>query len=192
MHRCDDANPREPVSRRSFLTLGLGAVAATATAMITTPLEAAVRALPERGLHLYNIHTGETLKTVYWSQGRYLAKSLVQINRFMRDHRSGDIAQIDPRLLDLMVAVHKKFNGKGAIHIISGYRSPASNATLVANSDGVAHNSLHMSGKAVDIRIPGASTKLVGRAAKSLRAGGVGTYPRSNFVHIDTGRVRYW
>jgi uncharacterized protein YcbK (DUF882 family) len=192
MHRFDDAYPRETLSRRSFLTLGLGAAAATATALITTPLEAAVRALPERGLHLYNIHTGETLKTVYWSQGRYLPKSLAQINRFMRDHRSGEIAQMDPRLLDLMLAVHKKFNGKGAIHIISGYRSPASNAMLAAHSDGVAHNSLHMEGKAVDIRIPGASTKMVGRAAKSLRAGGVGTYPKSNFVHIDTGRVRYW
>ncbi len=192
MHRSDDANPRETVSRRSFLTLGLGAAAASATALVTCPVEAAVRALPERGLNLYNIHTGETLKTVYWSQGRYLPKSLVQINRFMRDHRSGEVTQIDPRLLDLMLAMHKKFNGRGAIHIISGYRSPASNAMLVSATDGVAHNSLHMRGKAVDIRIPGQSTKLVGRAAKSLRAGGVGVYPSSNFVHIDTGRVRYW
>lgn len=151
-----------------------------------------MRALPERGLNLYNIHTGESLKAVYWSQGRYLPKSLVQINRFMRDHRSGEVTQIDPRLLDLMLAMHKKFSGKGAIHIVSGYRSPASNAMLVANTDGVAHNSLHMRGKAVDIRIPGQNPKLVGRAAKSLRAGGVGIYPSSNFVHIDTGRVRYW
>lgn len=190
MHFGDDADHREALSRRSFLTLGLGAAAATMVA--TCPVEAAVRALPERGLNLYNTHTGEFLKTVYWSQGRYVPKSLVQINRFLRDHRSGDVAQMDPRLLDLMVAVHKKFGNKGAIHIISGYRSPTTNAMLVANSDGVAHNSLHMAGKAVDIRIPGASTKMVGKAAKSLKGGGVGTYPSSNFVHIDTGRVRYW
>lgn len=188
MHQSDDGSHRDGVSRRSFLALGLG----TAAALVTSPLEAAVRALPERGLHLYNTHTGEYLRTVYWAEGRYLTKSLVQINKFLRDHRSGDIHQMDPRLLDAMVAVHKKFGAKGAIHIISGYRSPQTNATLVANSDGVAHNSLHMTGKAVDIRIPGQSTKIVGRAAKSLRAGGVGTYPSSNFVHMDTGRVRYW
>lgn len=189
MHLGDDANHRDIFSRRSFLTLGLGAAAA---ALVINPVEAAVRAMPERGLHLYNIHTGETLKTVYWSQGRYQPKSLVQVNRFLRDHRSGEVTQIDPHLLDLMVAMHKKFGNKGAIHIISGYRSPTTNAMLVANTDGVAHNSLHMAGKAVDIRIPGQSTKVVGRAAKSLKAGGVGTYPSSNFVHIDTGRVRYW
>lgn len=180
---------RAGVSRRSFLGLGLGAAAAT---VLTCPVDAAVRAMPERALHLYNTHTGESLKTVYWSDGRYLAKSLVQINRILRDHRSGDVHPIDPRLLDVMVAVHKKFGLKGAIHIISAYRSPTSNAMLAAASDGVAHNSLHMSGKAVDIRIPGHSTGTVGRAAKVLRAGGVGTYPASNFVHIDTGRVRSW
>lgn len=190
MHQGDDGSHRDTLSRRSFLTLGLGAAAATA--LVTSPLEAAVRAMPERGLHLYNTHTGEYLKTVYWSQGRYLPKSLVQINKFMRDHRSGDIHHIDPRLLDVMVAVHKKFGAKGAVHIISGYRSPQSNATLASYSDGVAHNSLHMTGKAVDIRIPGQSVKIIGRAAKSLKAGGVGTYPSSDFVHIDTGRIRYW
>lgn len=181
---------RAGLSRRSFLGLGLGAVAAAALA--PCPVEAAVRAMPERALHLYNTHTGEFLKTVYWADGRYLAKSLVQINRLLRDHRSGDVHPMDPRLLDVMLAVHKKFGNKGAIHIISGYRSPHSNAILASASDGVAHHSLHMAGKAVDIRIPGQSTKIVGKAAKSLKAGGVGTYPSSNFVHVDTGRVRYW
>lgn len=184
----NDGSHRDGVSRRSFLALGLGAAAS----MAVSPLEAAVRALPERGLHLYNTHTGEFLKTTYWSQGQYIAKSLVQINKFLRDHRNGEVHPMDPRLLDAMVAVHKKFGAKGAIHIISGYRSPQTNALLAANSDGVAHNSLHMTGKAVDIRIPGQSVKVVGRAAKSVRAGGVGTYPSSNFVHMDTGKVRYW
>lgn len=182
-----------PVSRRSFLNLslglGLGAVAATLGA---SPLQAAVRAMPERALSLYNTHTGEWLKTVYWADGGYVPKSLSQINRFLRDHRSGDIHPIDPRLLDAMAAVHRKFGNKGAIHIISGYRSPATNAWLASMSDGVADNSLHMSGRAVDIRIPGANVRKVGKSARLLKIGGVGTYPSSNFVHIDTGRVRSW
>lgn len=190
MHSDDeDGRAQAVLSRRSFLGLGLGAAAA---ALVTCPVEAAVRALPERTLHLYNIHTGESLRTVYWAEGRYLAKSLAQINRLLRDHRSGDTHPMDPRLLDVMVAVHRKFGAKGPIHIISGYRSPHTNAMLAAATDGVASGSLHMSGKAVDIRIPGASTRIVGKAAKGLRAGGVGTYSRSNFVHIDTGRVRAW
>lgn len=178
------------LSRRKLLKLGLGSAAATILPL--SPLEAAVRAMPERGLSLYNTHTGEWLKTVYWSQGKYSAKELARVNRFLRDHRSGDVHPIDPRLLDLMAAVHKKFGAKGALHIISGYRSPSTNAMLAAASDGVANHSLHLQGKAVDIRIPGQSVRVVGRAAKTLRAGGVGTYPGSDFVHLDTGRVRYW
>lgn len=183
------ADHHNGVSRRSFLGLGLGVAAA---GLISSPLEAAVRALPERGLNMYNTHTGEFLKIVYWADGHYLPKSLIQVNRFLRDHRSGDVHPMDPRLLDVMVSVHRKFGAKGPIHIISGYRSPHSNAMLASYSDGVAHNSLHVAGKACDIRIPGQSVKTVGRAAKSLRAGGVGTYPSSDFVHVDTGRVRYW
>ncbi|HSV29110.1 MAG TPA: DUF882 domain-containing protein [Candidatus Omnitrophota bacterium] len=177
------------VSRRSLLALGLGTAAAT---LLVSPLEAAVRAMPERALNLYNTHTGEWLKTVYWANGAYLPRSLAQVNKFLRDHRSGEVHPMDPRLLDLMAAMHRKFGNKGAIHIISGYRAPQTNAILASASDGVAHNSLHMSGKAVDIRIPGAGVKMVGKAAKSLKAGGVGTYPSSNFVHIDTGKVRTW
>lgn len=177
------------LSRRMFLGAGIGAAAALA---LTSPLEAAVRAMPERALNLYNIHTGEWVKTVYWADGRYVAKSLSQISRLLRDHRSGDTHPMDPRLLDLMAATHRRLGAKGAIHIVSGYRSPATNAMLAAATDGVAQGSLHMSGKAVDIRIPGATTRVIGRAAKSLRVGGVGTYPGSKFVHLDTGRVRFW
>ena len=177
------------LSRRLFLGAGLGAAA---TLPLASPLEAAVRAMPERALHLYNIHTGEWLKTVYWADGRYIARSLSQINALLRDHRSGDAHPMDPRLLDLMAATHRRLGTKGAIHIISGYRSPATNAMLAAATDGVANGSLHMSGKAVDIRVPGTTTRTVGRAAKSLKGGGVGTYPGSKFVHLDTGRIRYW
>lgn len=177
------------LSRRLFLCAGIGAAITAATA---SPLEAAVRAMPERALHLYNIHTGEWLKTVYWADGRYIARSLSQISALLRDHRSGDTHPMDPRLLDLMAATHRRLGTKGAIHIVSGYRSPATNAMLAAATDGVAQGSLHMSGKAVDIRIPGTTTRTVGRAAKSLKGGGVGTYPASKFVHLDTGRIRYW
>ncbi|MBR9972130.1 DUF882 domain-containing protein [Magnetospirillum sulfuroxidans] len=177
------------LSRRLFLGAGIGAAA---TMTLTSPLEAAVRAMPERALNLYNIHTGEWLKTVYWADGRYIAKSLAQVSHLLRDHRSDDDHPMDPRLLDLIAATHRRLGSKGAIHIISGYRSPATNALLAAATDGVAQGSLHMSGKAVDIRIPGTTIRTVGRAAKSLRGGGVGTYLNSKFVHVDTGRIRYW
>lgn len=177
------------MSRRAFFGFGLGAAVATA---VVTPLEAAVRAMPERALYMYNTHTGEWLKTVYWADGRYQGKALNQVNHFLRDHRSGDVHPIDPRLLDVIASVHRKFGNRGAVHIISGYRSPKTNAQLASLTDGVAHNSLHIAGKAVDIRIPGQSVGTLGRAAKSLKAGGVGTYPASDFVHMDTGRIRYW
>jgi uncharacterized protein YcbK (DUF882 family) len=178
------------LSRRGFLATGLGAAATSL--LWADPLEAAVRKMPERSLHLYNTHTGEWLKTVYWADGRYQSKSIAQASRFLRDHRSGAVHPIDPKLLDLMTAVHRRFGTKGALHIISGYRSPQSNAMLVSTGDGVAHHSLHMQGRAVDIRIPGYGVRTVGRAAAKMKAGGVGMYPASDFVHIDTGRVRYW
>ncbi|CAA7617123.1 conserved hypothetical protein [Candidatus Terasakiella magnetica] len=176
-------------SRRGFLTLGLGAAASL---VVADPVEAAVRRLPERSIHLYNTHTGESMRTVFWAEGRYQTKTITQISRFLRDHRSGAVHPIDPKLLDMMITVQHKVGAKGAIHIISGYRSPQTNAMLASYSDGVATHSLHTEGKAVDIRLPGHAVKHVGRAAKSMRAGGVGTYPESDFVHIDTGRVRTW
>jgi len=179
----------EVKNRRGFLTLGLGAAAAM---VAVSPVEAAVRRLPERSLNLYNIHTGETLKTVYWGEGRYQPRAIAQISRFLRDHRTGAVHPIDPHLLDLLVSVQRKVGVKGSVHIVSGYRSPATNAILASYSDGVATHSLHTEGKAVDIRVPGHTPRMIGRAARSLRAGGVGTYPESDFVHIDTGRVRVW
>jgi uncharacterized protein YcbK (DUF882 family) len=177
------------LARRKLLSLGLSAAASL---IVANPVQAAIRKLPERSLHLYNIHTGEWLKTTYWAEGRYRSGAVAQVSKFLRDHRSGDVHPMDPKLLDLMGAVHRKFGNKGALHVISGYRSPNTNAMLASASDGVAHNSLHMQGKAVDIRIPGHSVRYVGKAARSLKGGGVGIYPASDFVHIDTGRVRYW
>lgn len=178
----------EVTNRRGFLAFGLGA----ATLLASSPVEAALRRLPERALHLYNTHTGESLRAVYWGEGRYQNRAVAQFSRLLRDHRSGAVHAIDPRLLDLIASVQARVGAKGAVHIISGYRSPATNAELAARSDGVASNSLHVRGKAVDIRLPGHQVRHVGRAARTLRAGGVGIYPDSDFVHIDTGPVRVW
>ena len=152
----------------------------------------ALRPLHDRKLNLYNTHTGEHLSEVYWSQGRYRPEAIAQISRFLRDHRSGDVHAIDPQVLDLVAAVSHKCETSGPVHIISGYRSPASNAWLAANGDGVAYHSLHMQGKAIDIRLPGRSVRHVGHAAMSLKGGGVGMYPASDFVHVDSGRLRHW
>jgi len=176
-------------SRRGFLHMGIGAAAAL---VIASPAEAAISRLPERSLHLYNTHTGESLKMVYWTEGHYQTQTIARISHFLRDHRDGSVHPIDPRLLDLMASVQHKVGSKGAIHIISGYRSPTTNAMLASASDGVAAHSLHMEGKAVDIRLPGHPIRSVGRAARALKGGGVGIYPDSDFVHMDTGRVRTW
>lgn len=176
-------------NRRGVLGLGLGIAAGL---VLPDTAQAAARRLPERQIHLFNTHTGESLKTVYWAEGHYQGKCIAQITRFLRDHRNGEIHPIDPTLLDVMTSVQRKVGTKGAIHVVCGYRSPATNAILASMTDGVASQSLHMQGKAVDIRLPGHSTRMVGRAALSLKAGGVGIYPHSDFVHIDTGRVRHW
>jgi len=110
----------------------------------------------------------------------------------LRDHRTGDHHSMDPALFDLLHQVQARLECRGEFQIISGYRSPKTNKMLRRNSSGVAKRSMHMDGKALDIRLEGCDLKQLHRAAKSLKAGGVGLYTRSNFVHVDTGRVRYW
>ncbi len=185
---------RTAVSRRSFLTWGSASIAALALPSVgeAAPVEMALRHLQDRKLNLYNTHTGEHLSEVYWSNGRYRTDALSRINHLLRDHRSGDTHPMDPHVLDLLAALSSKCDAKGPIHIISGYRSPKTNAWLASNSDGVAYNSLHMQGKAIDIRLPGHSIHHVGHAAMSLKGGGVGMYPASDFVHVDCGRLRHW
>ncbi len=184
----EDKARSSSITRRSLLVLGGAALAAVAS----RPAQAALRLTHERTLSLYNIHTGEHLREVYWAGGRYLPDALHSINHFLRDFRSDQVHRIDPHALDIINAVHRKVEARGPIHIISGYRSPATNAWLASVTSGVARHSLHMQGQAIDIRLPGHSVHAVGRAARSLRAGGVGQYPASDFVHVDTGRVRYW
>ena len=115
-----------------------------------------------------------------------------QLNRILRDHYSGDVHHMDPQVIDLLCALQHRLGTHKPFQVVSGYRSPATNAMLCAEFDGVAQHSLHMEGKAVDIRLEGTSVRHLGRAAKSLRLGGVGQYACSNFIHVDVGRVRYW
>ena len=178
-------------SRRRLLTLGGLAAAAI---LAPRPVLAHLRrsGISEKSLAFYNPHTGESLKTVYWTEGTYVPEALADINRLCRDYRCDEIIPIDLQLLDLLFAVHKKLEARQPFHIVSAYRSPATNAMLRQHNRGVAKNSLHIQGKAVDMRLPGRRIATVRRVAVSLRQGGVGYYPRSDFVHIDTGEVRYW
>jgi uncharacterized protein YcbK (DUF882 family) len=147
---------------------------------------------PEKSLALYNTHTGEGVNAVYWVEGEYLPEALAAVDHVLRDHRTDEIKPIDPQLLDLLYAIREELGCHQAFHIISGYRSPTTNAYLRAVRRGVAEHSLHMDGKAVDLRLPGWGAFSVRSVAKDLRVGGVGYYPRSEFVHVDVGPIRYW
>jgi uncharacterized protein YcbK (DUF882 family) len=146
----------------------------------------------ERSLSLYNLHTGEALKTAYWFKGEYLSEALSEINHILRDFRTGEIKPIDTGLLDLLHTIHDSLGSQEMLHIISGYRSPVTNNRLHEYSCGVANHSLHLQGKAADIRLPGCSLSTLRQTAVSLKRGGVGYYPGSDFIHVDVGRVRYW
>jgi uncharacterized protein YcbK (DUF882 family) len=179
------------VSRRNVLTGGLVALASS---FIPRKAISAVKDLlvPERSLFLYNTYTGEKLQADYWSDGQYLTDTLTEINHIFRDHLTETIEAIDTNLLDLLFAIKEKLNINEPFHIVSGYRSPQTNAKLRKRKRGVAKNSLHMYGKAVDIRVPSYSTGALKLTAMDLQAGGVGYYPRSGFVHLDVGEVRHW
>lgn len=178
-----------PIGRRRVLAWGLAAGAA----FNAMPLVHAMAASPApRSLAFLNTHTGEHVRCEYWCNGDYVADALREVDHVLRDHRSGDVAAIDPRLLDLLHAVRLRLDAPAAFEVISGYRSPTTNAALAAQGRGVATHSLHTQGKAIDIRLPGCDLTALRAAALGLSGGGVGYYPRSNFVHMDTGRVRTW
>jgi uncharacterized protein YcbK (DUF882 family) len=145
-----------------------------------------------RRLSFYSLHTEEALSTVYWQDGRLLPDALAEIDWHLRDFRTGDVHAIDPGLLDLLHRLGRMMAYDGPIHVISGYRSAKTNAMLAARNGGVAKNSYHVRGMAIDLRLPGRSLRDVQRAALDLAGGGVGLYPRSDFVHVDTGPVRRW
>lgn len=175
-------------ARRSFLKTLL----ASSATLSATSSWASVQRTQERAVSFRNLHTGESLSATYWAEGEYLAGELTAINQVLRDHRSGDVHAMDKKLMDLLFLLQQSVGVKGPYHVISGYRSPASNAKLHAKSNGVAKRSLHMQGKAIDIRLPGCDLKHLRSAALELKAGGVGYYAKSDFIHVDTGRVRRW
>ncbi len=180
-------------SRRNFLKVGFCAAAAGLIMPLPTLAQVSAATVPERSLSLYNTHTGETLhQAVYWVDGHYVSETLDEINYLLRDHRANQVAQIDPSLFDMLHAIHSRMETSKPFHIISGYRSPVTNASLRKHSKGVAKHSLHMDGKAMDIRLPGRQLASLRKTAMGLKVGGVGYYPDSDFVHVDTGRVRFW
>src|SRR5579884_937285 len=172
------------VSRRSFIQLA-------ALAIVAAPAGLKGAAAPERSLSFYNLHTSEKLKTVYWAEGAYVPEGLAAINHHLRDYRTGEVREIDRRLLDLLYQLHGRLETNQPFQLISGYRSSATNAMLRAHSDGVAQHSLHMDGMAADIRVEGRSLEQIRQTALGMKLGGVGYYP-SQFVHVDVGRVRFW
>jgi uncharacterized protein YcbK (DUF882 family) len=145
-----------------------------------------------RALSFYNLHTGERINTVYYEQGQYVSGALHEINYFFRDFRANEVKPIDPRLLDLLHSIHQSLATSEPFNLISGYRSPATNAMLASRSEGVARHSMHIEGRAADINVPNRQLSVLQRVALALRFGGVGYYPQSDFVHVDTGRVRQW
>ena len=182
--------------RRQFLGRSLGA-AHIAVASVLLP--GAARAFAPassaeaRRLSFNHLHTQERTALVYALGDDFVPAALTRLNHFLRDHYTGDVGQIDPELFNLLHRVRRELGSSEPFHVISGYRSPATNETLrTTRGGGVARRSLHMDGKAIDVRLPGVALADLRDAAIDLKAGGVGFYPREDFVHIDTGRVRHW
>ncbi|BBL71985.1 YcbK family protein [Methylogaea oryzae] len=178
------------LSRRKFLgTLAAG----IAGSLLLSPEEVYAKAFGERRqLSFLNLHTNEQFKVVCCPDRRPDATTLHRFNEFLRDHRTDQIHTMDAGLLDILTAVTALTNSRGTVQVVCGYRSPETNAFLHQRGVGVAENSLHMVGKAIDIRLSDVSSKMIQRAGIALQRGGVGYYRQSDFVHLDTGRFRTW
>lgn len=182
--------------RRDFLKRS-----AALASVISVPLIGRAAALPstastaarrDRTLRMYNTHTGESIKATYWADGRFVPDAMNDINKLLRDHRNNKIAQMDPKLLLLLDQVSTQVKPGSVVHIISGYRSPETNQMLADTTNGVAKHSMHLDGRAIDVRMPGSALNDLRKAALAAGGGGVGYYPDSQFVHLDTGRLRHW
>jgi uncharacterized protein YcbK (DUF882 family) len=180
------------LTRRQML-LGLGALGAAA--LLPEGASASRFVRPEQGarqLSFLHLHTGERGTFTYRENGGLVLEELARLNHLLRDHRTDDLHAIDTRLLDQLYVLQKKTGHRKPYEIISAYRSPHTNAMLARRSGGVAKQSLHMQGQAIDIAVEGVPLSHLHRAALSLKAGGVGYYADSGFIHLDTGRVRRW
>jgi uncharacterized protein YcbK (DUF882 family) len=178
---------RVKLDRRTFLRN------ASLSALALVPIgTACARAMESRSLSFIHTHTGESLSAVYFQDGSYQPKGLEQINHVLRDFRTGDVHPIAPGVLDILFDLQLLTNRSGPYEVISAYRSPQTNTTLRKHSSGVAEHSLHMEGRAIDVRLAGFSTRKLRELALQMGRGGVGYYPKSDFVHLDNGRVRFW
>jgi uncharacterized protein YcbK (DUF882 family) len=180
------SSTRTPPGRRRFLK-GAGA------ALVLLPLAAAwARAPVRRSLSFVHTHTGERLSSVYFQDGQYQVGELERINQLLRDFRTGDVHTIDTGVLDILADLRLLADHDEPYEVISGYRSPQTNAALRRRPGGVAEHSLHLQGRAIDVRLPGFPTRKLRGLALEMGRGGVGYYAESDFVHLDNGRVRYW
>lgn len=177
-------------SRRSFLR-HMGTITA-GLAVSSTAFGKLQPSAFEKTLTFQNLHTGEALTSTFFADGNYVQESMQDINYLLRDHRNNQVCEIDPHLLTLIHDLKKTLGNTDPFQVISAYRSPETNAMLSQRSNQVAKKSLHMQGKAIDIRLASVDIKHLHRAALTLQGGGVGLYTRSNFVHLDVGRVRQW
>jgi uncharacterized protein YcbK (DUF882 family) len=164
---------------------GLGAVPGLVSA-------ASQKKIKDRSLSFYNIHTGESLTTTYFAEGQLQHEAHQSINHLLRDFRNNQIHEIDTRLLDLLYSLKRMSDCKRPIHVLSGYRSPQTNAYLYRTTSGVAKNSLHMKGQAIDVQFPKIPLDRLYLLASSMQWGGVGYYGKSRFMHLDTGPVKQW
>ncbi len=177
------------VGRRGFLKLAAGGLGA----LVLAPevLQASIRR--ERYLSFYNPNTGETIRRVYWTPREgYIRESIKEVSWGLRDHHNNQVKAFDVNVLDQLYALQLQLGERAPVHVISAYRSPTTNSVLCEGSRRVARNSYHMQAMAMDVRLPGGRVADLHKVARALGAGGVGYYPRSNFVHIDSGPVRYW
>jgi uncharacterized protein YcbK (DUF882 family) len=167
-----------------------GAAAAAAAVGVFSPVRAV--SFSPRSVSIYNVHTGEWLRTVYWADGHYIREAVRDINWILRDHHTDEIRPMDAGVLDVLGMLRERLDTSEPFLVVSGYRSPTTNMRMYLQHEGVARYSYHIKGMAVDLRTEGRSLSQVRDAALSLRCGGVGYYPRSDFVHVDCGPIRRW
>ena len=173
-------------SRRNILRLSLAAGLSLACPAVVAA------STGRRVLSMHNLHTGESVRAAYWADGGYLSDGLAALNELLRDHRANEVGAMEPQLLDDVHRLHGLTGSREPVHIISGYRTPKTNAKLRKRGNGVAKKSLHMRGMAIDLRVPDVPTARLRELAISMKAGGVGYYGKSDFIHMDIGRVRFW
>ena len=193
-HPCNAVTPAQtqPFPQQSRPVLNANWLPRFILLVLVLSLTSVCTAKTPRQLDFYHTHTGKSLSIVYYDGDKYNSAALKQISEFLGDFRTGTVHAIAPETLDILYKLRTEFGGEGTFEIISAYRSPKTNSMLRNKSSGVAKRSLHMEGKAIDVRLRGVNTALLKQAALKLQLGGVGYYHKSDFIHVDNGRVRRW